>query len=110
MGHIAKHIVNNRKRLGMHVSNIRFCPMCSCESLFRDSFRERHDQHVEYWCGTCGFGFRIQPSRRVQEAEELTRRDRMLRMQKDFIERGLPPETLAYIREHGAESVLWRRT
>jgi hypothetical protein len=76
--------------------NVHFCPKCGVESLERDYYhqaepapggggekgRKQIGSGTEWWCRTCGFSFRIDKSVRWNQADELHRRDRQLRIGK----------------------------
>ena len=73
-------------------SGLRFCPKCGVGSLEFDRYREPKNFPIaEYICMTCGFGFRISQSKRVQDADVMFKRDRQLRTNK--FEMGVTPAT-----------------
>lgn len=64
-------------------SRLRFCPKCGVESIEFDRYKEhKNHPHAEYICRTCGLGFRIGRSYRVEAADLLFKRHRQLRTGK----------------------------
>ena len=70
-------------------SGLRFCPKCGVESLEFDRYRPTCDK-PEYICKTCGLGFRILESARVQMANQLFKQHRTMRVGKIY--EGVSPE------------------
>lgn len=69
-----------------------FCPLCGVESLEKDRFREsKNCPKAEYICRSCGFGFRICESARVQLANTMFAKERQYRTHKTMGD-GVPPE------------------
>jgi rubredoxin len=80
-------------------SGLRFCPRCGLERLEFDRYRERKSiPAAEYVCGGCGFGFRIQKSARVEDADLLFKRSRQVRVGK--FHEGIAPEVAEAFLEH----------
>jgi len=74
-------------------SKCQFCPKCGVKSLEFDRYQESSKKGIrnaEFICLTCGFGFRIEASARVQAANTLFRRHRAMRDGK--FECGVSPE------------------
>lgn len=63
------------------LKNCRFCPKCGVESLDRDEYRSGRTKtgYPEFVCRTCGFAFRIHPSKRVEMADALFKDHRRMR-------------------------------
>jgi hypothetical protein len=66
-------------------SGIEFCPNCGCKSIERDTYRKDTtgkgvDLPPEFLCSACGFGFKVSPSFRHQQAQLIFKRHRQLRM------------------------------
>lgn len=64
-------------------SNLRFCPKCGVEAIEFDRYREHKScSHAEYICKSCGLGFRISRSSRVETADALFKQHRKVRTGK----------------------------
>lgn len=68
--------------------NVCFCPKCGVRSLLRDFDNQGHNRPnekqinggTEWWCTTCGFGFRITKSKKWTTSDELHRLERKVRL------------------------------
>ena len=73
-------------------ARVSFCPLCGVEALEKDRYREaKNCPKAEYICKSCGFGFRICESARVQLANQLFANERKYRNHKTMGE-GVSPE------------------
>jgi transposase-like protein len=63
------------------LKHCKFCPKCGVESLDRDDYRigPKSSGYPEFMCRTCGFAFRVHPSKRVEAAEALFASHRKMR-------------------------------
>lgn len=69
----------------------RFCPKCGLERIEFDRYRADSNYcKAEFVCNSCGFGFRLSESARVQAAAQLFAQERKVRTGK--FEHGVTPE------------------
>jgi rubredoxin len=62
-------------------STARHCPRCGVSSVLRDNYGK--GDGTQYFCSTCGFGYRLLPSLRWQTAQQIFNEHRKLRPHED---------------------------
>lgn len=71
-----------------YFSTCSFCPKCGVQNIQRDTYRQdnelnnRHSGRPEFICLTCGFGFLLSSSLRVEHGNALFKAHRSIRLQK----------------------------